>query len=362
MKKGFISPYLRENPLRCFRLTHGDVLFLQDSTGSQGPYIDTARAEIRNICVSLTQQGNFAPGDLRFGVVAFRDHPPQDQSFVTKTLTPRPGSNPEQVGFVADPGIVANVLSTLSASGGGDGPEASTDALQTSLTADWRDGASRVVILITDAPPHGLGESSDGFPNGCPLGLDPLRVVSSMANIGITLYVIACEPSLSHYSRARSFYDGLAKKTGGRILDLGGSGNLPNLILGSILETMDHEAIVSRNLNVVRSLVEQDSSASNETIARELHAKLKAQNVQMRTLNVEHVVPQDSRVSQNAQAWFEAETLAEGRAMASNAQAGSRYVSSTPQAAPTIETRDISLPQVEGIVQKTRMRSRPTRA
>jgi hypothetical protein len=81
---------------------------------------------------------------------------------------------------------------------------------------------------------------------------------------------------------------------------------------------MDHEAIISRNLNVVRSLVEQDSSASNETIARELHAKLKAQNVQMRTLNVEHVVPQDSRVSQNAQAWFEAETLAEGRAMASD--------------------------------------------
>lgn len=81
---------------------------------------------------------------------------------------------------------------------------------------------------------------------------------------------------------------------------------------------MDHEAIISRNLNVVRSLVEQDSSASNETIAKELHAKLKAQNVQMRTLNVEHVVPQDSRVSQNAQAWFEAETLEEGRAMASD--------------------------------------------
>ncbi len=81
---------------------------------------------------------------------------------------------------------------------------------------------------------------------------------------------------------------------------------------------MDHEAIISRNLNIVRSLVEQDGSASNEAIARELHAKLKAQNVQMRTLNVEHVVPQDSRANQNAQAWFEAETLEEGRAMASD--------------------------------------------
>ena len=114
-------------------------------------------------------QGNFAPGGLRFGVVAFRDHPPQDSTFVTKVLTPRPGSSPEQVAFVADAGIVANVLNTLSASGGGDGPEASTDALQLCLTADWKDGASRVAILITDAPPHGLGESGDGFPDGCPL-------------------------------------------------------------------------------------------------------------------------------------------------------------------------------------------------
>ena len=107
------------------------------------------------------------PGGLRFGVVAFRDHPPQDSTFVTNVLTP--GSNPEQVAFVPDAGTVANVLNTLSARGGGDGPEAATDALQLSLTADWKDGASRVVILITDAPPHGVEETGDMFPDGCPL-------------------------------------------------------------------------------------------------------------------------------------------------------------------------------------------------
>ena len=65
---------------------------------------------------------------------------------------------------------------------------------------------------------------------------------------------------------------------------------------------------------MVQSLVQQDSSATNETIARELHVKLRSQNVQMRTLNVENVVTRDSTMSQNAQAWFEAENLAEGRA------------------------------------------------
>lgn len=65
---------------------------------------------------------------------------------------------------------------------------------------------------------------------------------------------------------------------------------------------------------MVQSLVQEDGSASNEAIARELHVRLRAQNVQMRTLNVENVVTRDGSMSQNAQAWFEAENLAEGRA------------------------------------------------
>ncbi len=144
------------------------MLFLQDFTGSQQPYIDAAHAEIRNICAALMQQGHFAPGDLKFGVAAFRDHFPQAKSFITKALTPRPGSNPEQVAFTTDPGTVAYVLSTLSADEGGDGPEAVADVLQMGLLADWRNDAYKVAILITDAPPHGLGEDGDTFPDGCP--------------------------------------------------------------------------------------------------------------------------------------------------------------------------------------------------
>ena len=98
------------------------------------------------------------------------------------------------------------------------------------------------------------------------------------------------------------------------MLDLGSTGNLPNIIRGTILETIDHEDVVSENITVVHALLENDRSATNETIAGALHAKLKAQNVQMRTLNVENVVPLDSRVKQDAQTWFEAENLAEGRA------------------------------------------------
>lgn len=111
-------------------------------------------------------------------------------------------------------------------------------------------------------------------------------------------------PESSHNQRRRNR---------GRVLDLGGTSNLPRLILGTILETLDHEAIVMKNLNAVQCMVKQDSNASNETIAKELHVKLRAENVKMITLGVEHIVPQDSKAANNAQAWFEAETLEEGR-------------------------------------------------
>lgn len=37
---------------------------------------------------------------------------------------------------------------------GGDGPEAVTAAMHEALTLDWRPQASRMAVLITDAPPH----------------------------------------------------------------------------------------------------------------------------------------------------------------------------------------------------------------
>ena len=53
-------------------------------------------------------------------------------------------------------------LASLIASGGGDGPEAQTAALADALNMEWTEKAVKLVILITDSPPHGLGERGDG--------------------------------------------------------------------------------------------------------------------------------------------------------------------------------------------------------
>ena len=89
--------------------------------------------------------------DLRIGIIAFRDHPPQDHTYITRNF-----------GFSSDPKHIQEHLKSLYAAGGGDGPEAVTAALGEALDMPWRPTASKMVVLIADAPPHGIGEYGDG--------------------------------------------------------------------------------------------------------------------------------------------------------------------------------------------------------
>ena len=129
-----------------------DLVFIQDCTGSQGSYISSATKNIEAICAHIFESSKLQrPEDLRVGLVAYRDHPPQDHTYVTKNF-----------GFSSDASQVHRDLANLYASGGGDGPEAVTAALAEALAMEWRDNASKMVVLIADAPPHGIGEYGDG--------------------------------------------------------------------------------------------------------------------------------------------------------------------------------------------------------
>jgi hypothetical protein len=193
---------------------HSDLVFVQDCTGSQGSYISSATKNIQLICDNIYQSGKLqSREDLRVGLVAFRDHPPQDHTYVTRNF-----------GFSSDIDKVHRDLSSLYASGGGDGPEAVTAALAEALKMEWREQASKMIVLIADAPPHGIGEYGDGefvisrafflkrkgpslrvetcihtsvwkpgFDDGSPDGNDPLVLARQMAARGITL---VCTPVL----------------------------------------------------------------------------------------------------------------------------------------------------------------------
>lgn len=93
-------------------------------------------------------------------------------------------------------------LEQCSAQGGGDGPEAVADGLHAAIKLSWRPEATKICVLISDAPPHGLDPNGDGFPNGCPAGLDPLKIVREMAEKHITLYTVGVEPPIGESSRS----------------------------------------------------------------------------------------------------------------------------------------------------------------
>ncbi|KAI0789803.1 hypothetical protein C8Q75DRAFT_733586 [Abortiporus biennis] len=279
-----------------------DLVFVQDCTGSQGSYITSATKNIQSICQHIFESGKLqAPEDLRIGLVAYRDHPPQDHTYVTKNF-----------GFTSDINQVERDLSSLYASGGGDGPEAVTAALAEALTMDWRPQASKMVVLIADAPPHGIGEYGDGFDDGSPDGNDPLQVAREMASRGIVLFFVACEPALSGYAYATDFFQAITNITSGLMLPLTTADLLTHAIVGSVLENLDMERLVRE----VGQAVSQRILGNNESVddvARELHERLLLRNENTKKVVIESIYRESEEAKHNVQVYMQAPSLKEAK-------------------------------------------------
>ncbi|KAF8527452.1 hypothetical protein BU17DRAFT_39336 [Hysterangium stoloniferum] len=296
------------------KMLYVDVVFLYDDcTGSQGSYISSATKNIEEICATIFASGKLVhPEDLRVGLVAFRDHPPQDHTYVTKT-TP----------FTSDIKKVESVLEGLYASGGGDGPEAVTAALGEALNMDWREHAGKMVVLIADAPPHGIGEYGDGFDEGSPDGLDPLQIVRMMAQRGITLFFVACEPALSGYSYATDFYQAITTITSGLMLPLTTASLLSHAIIGSVLENLDMERLIREVGQAVAERI-LGNQESVDDVARELHEKLLLRNESTKKVVFENIYRESAEAKHNVQVFSEAPSLSAARPLLKKVH-GSRF-------------------------------------
>ncbi|KAH9480306.1 Alpha-protein kinase vwkA [Psilocybe cubensis] len=267
----------------------GDLVFVQDCTGSQGTYISSATKNIEAICAHIFESGRLQSAeDLRVGLVAFRDHPPQDHTYITKNF-----------GFSSDISQVHKHLSTLYASGGGDGPEAVTAALAEALNMEWREYASKMVVLIADAPPHGIGEYGDGFDDGSPDGHDPLQLARAMAQKGITLAILR---------RLRACAQWILRL----MLPLTTADLLTHAIVGSVLENLDMERLVRE----VGAAVAQRILGNNESVddvARELHEKLLLRNESTKKVVIESIYKESAEAKHNVAVFTQAPTLEDAR-------------------------------------------------
>ncbi len=130
-----------------------DVALLIDSTGSMGGAIANVKAE----AVALIDQIVTASGgNYQLGLIEFRDN-----IVVLSDMAPGTAS------------AVKGQIAGLIAAGGEGGPEASDEALNTvinhlgaagrpqvgNFTGTWRSDATKIIILITDAPPAGFDDT-----------------------------------------------------------------------------------------------------------------------------------------------------------------------------------------------------------
>lgn len=206
-------------------LNHVDLCFVVDTTGSMSPFIGAARAALLDTVGALGAKGGV---DLRVGLVEYRDHPPQDRSFVTRHHA-----------LTSDLTLMQKVINQLSADGGGDIPEAVYDGVsEAARLTEWRAHSCRFVMLVGDAPPHGYastaqqataadgggrraarrrgshhsrGEAGEAGAPRCLCGLDARQASAAAEEARVTVLALP----MQNDAQTVGAFDELARATGG---------------------------------------------------------------------------------------------------------------------------------------------------
>ena len=243
---------------------------LSHFVGSMSSYITTARENIRYIVEHLVASEK---SDIRLALVEYRDHPPEDRTFVTRTHN-----------FTASVSKMRKWLDDCRARGGGDLPEAVADALHDVVRLKWRENATKICVLISDAPPHGIGGTVyDRFPNGSPSGIDPMEAVQEMAQNGITLYSVGCEPAIMPY---REFFRAIAYVTGGQYVPLTAANLLTQVIIGGAQEEMSLERFMLEVHEEVKKEMKKSGEINRTEMTKRVHAQLQSRGATTKQLQL----------------------------------------------------------------------------
>nr|CAA9259120.1 hypothetical protein AVDCRST_MAG63-2327 [uncultured Armatimonadetes bacterium] len=175
-------------------LNRVDLCFVVDTTGSMGMFIKAAQRHLLDAMDALRAGHDI---DLRVGLTEYRDHPPQERSFVTRFHAPKP-----------DLQAMQKAINALKAEGGGDAPEAVFDGVHAACgEMPWREHSRRFVLLVGDAPPHGARaherreEAPEAEPAGgrgrrsraadlCPCGLTVHDVTAAAESRNVTVHAL----------------------------------------------------------------------------------------------------------------------------------------------------------------------------
>jgi hypothetical protein len=174
-----------------------DLLFIVDVTGSMGGFIDSARKKMQDVLDSLSEKFEI---DLKVGLSLYRDHPPQDDSFVTVVFD------------LMSVKKMQLTLQNITVGGGGDTPEAVLDGIIDGMKGmSWRENSRRIAFLIGDAPAHGMVNQE----SCCQCGLTWGDAIVAAENNKVPIYSIL----LTADSDARKNFKLISNFTGGFLVE-----------------------------------------------------------------------------------------------------------------------------------------------
>ncbi len=196
-----------------------DIVFVIDSTGTMQEKILTVYSVSESFADKLADSGI----DYRLGLVEFKDYEgpgnPIDLPY-------------KYYGMTSDINTFKEWIGSLVASGGGDIPESTLDALyHTATDVPWRKDAKRVAILISDAPPRVPEVAACGDDPTSPSGYTYEDVINMLRGRGIVAHVISYESYVDTcYDPAYAKMVQFASDTGGNFYDFNSAENVSTII------------------------------------------------------------------------------------------------------------------------------------
>lgn len=210
-----------------------DVAWVVDATGSMEPFWEAAQKQVAGISARLGRRRDGTEPDVRFGLVAFRDHDRASQ-FVHRSA-----------GF-RDEAAFLKALRDTPIDHGGDKPEAGLDALDAALDLDWRRGSltTRILVLVSDASFHeGAGKAN-------PRGLQRDALVQKAKRLGVHVFglVVGSKDDADRKLQASQYAD-LAERTEGAVFAIdeaaAAAQRMEQLLQGASATSQQRQAVLA---------------------------------------------------------------------------------------------------------------------
>lgn len=125
-------------------------------------------------------------------------------------------------------------------------------------------------------------------------------------------FVIACEPSLSNWKHAVDFYTALTQITGGRMFPLLMADKLGDYIVGSAVETIETEKLITEYETTILDDVYKNDKKVGEVVGN-IQEFIKSRGVQLNTVVVEDAYRSSETAKSNVHSWANAKSLRSAR-------------------------------------------------